>query len=106
MYKATVNSKTFEINADADGFIVNGEPLTWDLIKVEDGYFHILYQHKSYRAEVVKTDEATKTFTLKVNNRIYTVSLKDKFDLLLEKMGMSNTLANKLNNIKAPMPGL
>ncbi len=55
---------------------------------------------------MVKTDKATKTCTLKINGRLYTVELRDKFDLLLEKMGMNNTSAGKVNNIKAPMPGL
>ncbi len=70
------------------------------------GYFHILYHNKSYRAEVIKTDPETKTFTFKINGRNYTVTLKDKFDLLLEKMGMNNTASSKVNTIKAPMPGL
>src|SRR5690606_3417991 len=39
-------------------------------------------------------------------NRSYTVQLRDKFDLLLEKMGMNNGQSGKINTIKAPMPGL
>jgi biotin carboxyl carrier protein len=106
MYKAIVNKKSFEITSSDDGFTVNGEPLTWDLVKVADGYFHILHNQKSYRAEVVKTDAATKTFTLKVNGTMYTIALKDRFDLLLEKMGMNNVASGKINSLKAPMPGL
>ena len=55
---------------------------------------------------MVKIDPETKTFTFKINGRNYTVTLKDKFDLLLEKMGMHNTAGSKVNTIKAPMPGL
>lgn len=106
MYKANVNGKAFDINPDKDGFIINGKLLAWDLIQVSDGYFHILFENKSYRAEVVKADPATKSFTLKINGHHYTVELKDKFDLLLEKMGMNNSSAGKINHIKAPMPGL
>jgi len=32
--------------------------------------------------------------------------LKDRFDLLLEKIGMNSTGAGSLKEIKAPMPGL
>jgi biotin carboxyl carrier protein len=106
MYKAIVNKKTFEIAPADDDFVVNGEPTRWDLVKLDDGHYHILYNNKSYRAEVVKTDAATKTFTLKINGKIYTVELKDRFDLLLEKMGMNNAASSKLNMLKAPMPGL
>jgi biotin carboxyl carrier protein len=34
------------------------------------------------------------------------VILQDKFDLLLEKMGMNNTNGGNVISIKAPMPGL
>lgn len=106
MYKATINGKDFEIVPGDDGFIVNGQPLNWDKVKISDGYFHILIQNKSYRAEVVKADASAKTVTVKVNGHTYIVGLKDKFDLLLEKMGMNAAAGSKINTIKAPMPGL
>ena len=106
MYKASVNNKTFEIIQTDEKLTVNGEPLDLDIQSVGDGHFHILHKNKGYRAEIVKTDFSTKTVTVKINSRTYTVSLKDKFDLLLEKMGMSHGAANKVNSVKAPMPGL
>ena len=106
MYQSKVNGKSFEVIPGEDKFTINGEPFQWDLTKISEGNFHILYKNKSYRAEVVKADKATKTFQLKINNKIHTVELKDKFDLLLEKMGMANGASAKMNNIKAPMPGL
>lgn len=106
MYKATVNSKTFEIDQKDQSITVNGMDFQWDINKVSDGYFHILYQNKSYRAEIVKMDIATKTIAIKINGRNYSVELKDKFDLLLEKMGMNQKATHKVNSIKAPMPGL
>ena len=32
--------------------------------------------------------------------------IEDQYDILLEKLGMSNMASAKVNNIKAPMPGL
>jgi biotin carboxyl carrier protein len=55
---------------------------------------------------LVKADATTKSFTWKINGRNYSVSVKDKFDLLLEKLGMSEAAGSKVNSIKAPMPGL
>ena len=106
MYKAIVDNKVFEIDSGESGWLVNGERQVWDLVQLADGYFHILYKNKSYRAEIVKTDPETKSFTFKINGNSYTVNLKDKFDLLLEKMGMNTTASSKVNSIKAPMPGL
>ncbi len=106
MVQAKVNEKIFEIISDDDGYHVNGNEFQWDNVKISDGYFHILYKNKSYRAEVVSIDKAVKRFTIKINGKNYSVDLKEKFDLLLEKMGMNNVAAGKLNHIKAPMPGL
>lgn len=106
MYKASVNGKQFEITSDKELLTLDGEPIGWDLAEIADGYFHIIHQHKSYRAELVGHDPVTKTFSFKINGRLYTVGLKNKFDLLLEKMGMNTNASAKVNNIKAPMPGL
>ncbi|MCU0358065.1 MAG: acetyl-CoA carboxylase biotin carboxyl carrier protein subunit [Cyclobacteriaceae bacterium] len=106
MFKASVNDFHFDIQQDDGHMMINGEPLQWDLSRIRDGYFHIIYKSKSYTAEVVKTDTHTKTFTWKINGKLYTVHLKDKYDLLLEKMGMTNHASSKVNTVKAPMPGM
>jgi biotin carboxyl carrier protein len=106
MQKATVNKKDFTIEHTDDKLLVNGNALNWDVVNLNNGHFHILNEGKSYQAEIIKADAITKSVTLKINNNRYTVEVKDKFDLLLEKMGMSSATANKVNNIKAPMPGL
>lgn len=106
MIKATIASKSFDIQPSDDGIEVNGKLLDLDKIEVSPGYFHIILNQKSYSAEVVKSDPQTKTFHIKVNGNTYPVQVKDKFDLLLEKMGMGNAAAAKAMVIKAPMPGL
>jgi biotin carboxyl carrier protein len=106
MMKATVDQKHFAIEFSDDLIVVDGSPLVWNLIELNDRHFHILHQNKSYQAEVVKIDYATKSATLKINNHRYTVEIKDRFDLLLEKMGIAGNASGKVNTIKAPMPGL
>lgn len=106
MLKATVNKKEFSIESVEEHLVINGSPLNWDFVKIKENHYHILYQNKSYKAEVVKIDLSTKTINLTINNNRYAVDLKDKFDLLLEKMGISAANSGKVNNIKAPMPGL
>jgi biotin carboxyl carrier protein len=107
VFKVNVNkTSSFEIDHTPDGLMMDGKPFTWDVLSLSEGHFHILHDKKSYRAEVVKADKATKTFILKINNHLHTIEVKDKFDLLLEKLGMNNGAASKVNNVKAPMPGL
>ena len=106
MIKAQLNGKSFEIEEGEKGLLVNGKELTWDLASLGNGHYHILYKNKSYKAEVVRIDKELKTVELKLQNQKYAVQLRDKFDLLLEKMGMNASLSSKVNVIKAPMPGL
>ena len=106
MFQTKVNGKNIEVDKTDESMLVDGKRFEWDMVKITEGYFHILHKNKSYRAEVIKMDRATKTFQFKINNKIHSVEVKDKFDLLLEKMGMANGAATKINNIKAPMPGL
>ena len=106
MYKATVSNNSFDITTDGAVMSVNGIPFEWDLVKISDSLIHILVKNRSYRAEVVSVDSSTKSVVLKINGRIYPVQIKDKFDLLLDEMGMNSGSAGKVNNVKAPMPGL
>ena len=106
MYTASVNQSKFEILPTETCFTINNEVIDWNLFTVSDGYFHIIFKNQSYRAEVVKAEYSTKTFSIKINGKIIPVTVKDRFDLLLEKMGMNGASANKAIVIKAPMPGL
>jgi biotin carboxyl carrier protein len=106
MYTAQVNHETFEILSTEEGFSVNGQPVQFDLSKIAEGYFHILLGTESYRAEVVEADAAAKRYTIKVNGKHYPVMLKDRFDILLEKMGMNSSSGTRINHVRAPMPGL
>ena len=106
MYTTTLNTAPATIEFGSEGPVLNGEPFAWDLVKLTDRTFHILYQNRSYSAEVMDLNAADKTVNLRINGHIHQVQLKDRFDRLLEKMGMSNAATNKVNNLKAPMPGL
>ena len=107
MLKAIVNdSNIFEISDDKGQTLLNNEPFSWDLSRISEKDFHILKDFQSYNVEVVEANYAEKIFKLKINGNIHTVNLKDRTDLLLEKMGINNTSSTKLNDLKAPMPGL
>ena len=103
----TSPDQSWDIDYQPKGAIaVNGEPFTWDIVALGQGRYHVLLDGRSYSAEVVGADYATKTFQLKIDGRLLDVQAKDRFDLLLDKLGMSNATASKVNELKAPMPGL
>ena len=89
-----------------DSVSLNGEPFAWDIASLGAGRYHILHEGRSYNAEVVSVDYTTKNIVLKLNGQRVKLNAKDRFDLLLERLGMSNATAVKVNELKAPMPGL
>ena len=105
MLKVNVNNK-HSFTVELEKGTVNGQPLTWDIAEIKEGRLHVIKNNKSYNVDVVKADHATKTFVIRVNGNNYSLSVKDKFDELLKSLGMDNALANKINEVKAPMPGM
>ena len=79
---------------------------TVDLDLMGEKNFHVLLNNKSYNAEIVDINVQEKTCTIKVNGNLYETQLKDKMDFLLQSMGLDTLNSKKINEIKAPMPGL
>jgi biotin carboxyl carrier protein len=106
MYSVSINNSVFEVEKSKDLISVNGQILEWDIKKTGDRHYHVLYQNQSFNLELVSLDTETKTVRLKLNNKPCELKIRDKFDLLLEKLGMNNLQNNSAKEIKAPMPGL
>ncbi len=77
-----------------------------DIITDEQHDFHILHQGQSYRAEIVAVDYVARQYTLRVNGTKYTVDIADHYERLIQQLGLGTANAQKLNTVKAPMPGL
>ena len=107
MYKVKVNDQfLFEVENKDSAFLVNGEQVQLDLSSIANNSTHVLYQNKSFNTELVELNKADKTCKIKVNVNIYQISIEDQFDVLLKQLGLDNLTANKVLEIKAPMPGL
>ncbi|MGK7392156.1 MAG: acetyl-CoA carboxylase biotin carboxyl carrier protein subunit [Candidatus Cyclobacteriaceae bacterium M2_1C_046] len=105
MYQVLINEKVKkEITFEEEEILVDNQKLDWDLQKVNENEYHLLYKNKSYRVEIRKEEE--KTYSVKINGKKVTASVKDKLDLLLAKLGLDAGDTGKLQSIKAPMPGL
>ncbi|MBK8369317.1 MAG: acetyl-CoA carboxylase biotin carboxyl carrier protein subunit [Bacteroidetes bacterium] len=111
MYTIKVNgNKEFKTeliakNNDITGTL-NGKEFKADIIKVRDGVYHLLKDNVSYNLEVVKHMPEEKKLFVKINNTPYTLDIKDKYDDLLHSLGLDALASKKVNDIKAPMPGM
>ncbi|MFY9311120.1 MAG: biotin/lipoyl-containing protein [Bacteroidia bacterium] len=108
MLKVKVNNKNeHQVVLDSStGGTIDGTEFSWDIAEVKNGSFHVIKDAKSYTLEVIKADHAEKSFLVSVNGNKYQLQVKDKYDELLKSLGLDNMNASKVNEIKAPMPGL
>ncbi len=105
--KAQVNSRhDFVIERKLESILLNDKEQDIDLKEIRPGTFHLIINNKSINVEVMEVDSKNKTYKFLVNQKICTVSLKDKLDDLLHELGMDELTTLKVNDLKAPMPGL
>lgn len=107
MLKATVNQKrTYEIDSAPVKTQVDGQAFNYDLTPLSDRHFHLIHKDQSYQMEVIAVNHSRKEYTIRVNGKKMHVKLQDRFDQLIESLGMQDEEEQGGKNILAPMPGL
>ena len=97
-YLITVNEKAIPVSKkDAEGL---------DIAATSGADFHVLRDRQGYTIRILRADYLQKTLRMSVNGNTYEVKIEDTFDQRVQEMGLLATTAQKLNSIKAPMPGL
>ncbi len=85
---------------------INEKQFSCDVISPESKRFNVIRDNHTYEVEIVEADVQEKTMLIKVNGHPYPISIADKFDELLQSLGMDKIAIAKINDLKAPMPGL
>lgn len=100
------SERVFAIKSDNNSILVDGHPFDWDIAEIKKNYFHIIKDNQSFTAEIIHFDREKKEVALKINGHKFDLKVKDRFDLLLERLGMSQNNSSQVQEIRAPMPGL
>jgi len=107
MNKVAVNDHyQFDIDFVNEVLKVNSQNVDLDIFGLNERSSHMLNDNKSYNVEVVDFDKVEKLVKIKVNGNDYQVKVTTPLDLLLKQLGLDNLNANKIAQLKAPMPGL
>lgn len=106
MFKANIQGKIFKVDIKGKETFIDGKPVNADMIEYAKGKFHIILDNRSYTAEIISINKELKICEIKVGNSILNVSLRDKYDELLSEIGIDEISGQKINDIKAPMPGM
>jgi biotin carboxyl carrier protein len=106
MLQININNTTFVLETKSNTVLINGKPANADVAKLGLNKYHILFNNASYTIELLEKDETGKSLKIMVNGVKQTVKIKDKYDNLLQQLGMDKLIAKKNNLVKSPMPGL
>jgi biotin carboxyl carrier protein len=106
MFSVILQDSTYSVEKNDGTTRVNEQSITWDLKWIGDRKIHLIQGAQSLEAELLAVDLEAKTLQIRLGHKTTTLQLKDRFDLLLEKMGMNAAGSGSLKEIKAPMPGL
>ena len=91
---------------DAHTVSIDGKAQAYDLLRLSDAVYHLILGERSFQITVHELDRKAKKAELAINGTRMTVQGKDRFDALLEAMGMNMATSSKVKAMRAPMPGL
>jgi acetyl/propionyl-CoA carboxylase alpha subunit len=97
-YQVTVNDTPLSISPE--------EADNLDIVRLGENGFHILKNNKAYKVDIESVDYKNKTFIFKVNGTPYTTKISDKYDRLIDQLGMNVAVGQKVGDINAPMPAM
>jgi biotin carboxyl carrier protein len=108
MIQANVLDSIFEIifNREKSEGTVNQTPFSWDVKHQGNGVYHVLYKQKTYTLILESGEAETGIYKIQLNGKPLEIGTFDRIQLLLKSMGMDSVMGKKINEIKAPMPGL
>lgn len=111
MFSAEIQGKAkikfeFKLHKNELEAVIGDRAFTGSLVRVNPFQFHFILGSDSYNMEVLKLNHDEKTLTLRINGKRVMVRLRDKYDELLHSLGMDDIGHKKVNDIKAPMPGM
>ena len=102
-----INEYEFQlsINYETDEIHINGsrETADIDLVKIDEGLFHLILENKSYLISVSNTNIY---FRATVGGEEYNVEIEDNISRLKSKYGETEEDVKSLGKVYSPMPGL
>ena len=103
MFSVILQDTTYSVEKNTDNLLVNQEPISWDLKWMGDRKIHLIQGSRSLEAELLNLDLEAKTLQIRLGHKTTTLQLKDRFDILLEQMGMNATGDGVVKEVKVSL---
>lgn len=86
--------------------LLNGVPFHIEVLNSGTRLLTVRYKNRSYPVIAEHFDAEERTITIRLRGKKITIPVKDTYDLLLDKLGISDLNKKKTAELKSPMPGL
>ena len=97
-FKVKVNETQYDVTPESVRVL--------DVVRTITGKFHVNFKNVNYTSEIISADAHFKNITMRINGNFHTIKIADKYDMLIDQLGLKNATKLLGGNIKAPMPGL
>lgn len=77
-----------------------------DILQIDELNYHLIFDSKSMKIEVVDRDYLQKIYKIKLNNKVFNIQLNSQLDVLIDELGLTADQTKSIDKIHAPMPGL
>jgi biotin carboxyl carrier protein len=107
MLQIKVNeNEAYSVTQEDGTMLLNNNAISWDAQFQANGLISVLYNNKSYTAQIEQVDTRNKEVILTINGQRYKTAIQEPIDLLLTSMGLDLKAMQKIEPVKAPMPGM
>lgn len=77
-----------------------------DVLSLSDKKAHLIFEQESYAVEIIHRNYIDRVYTVKMNGRVFKVSIDTPLDQLIKEMGLSLGSNAVTDEVYAPMPGI
>jgi len=103
----TVGSREYRIALQSEGIaLIDGHESHYDFTGISPGSYSLILDHVSSTVFVESTDRQESRLRLRVNGRLYNLTVDDRRSLLRKSLLQNKQHRRESQVVRAPMPGL
>ena len=109
MARAIIGDKNYDIKFDSDNKLkgtINGEVFDFKIDSNIENNHSVLYRNSVFDIDLISIDIDKKLINLLVNGNLFELELEDKYDFIINKLGLRKSKSIKEGFVESIMPGL
>lgn len=102
-----MNSQNYKVKVNGEfDFEFQDSQQDFSILPLPNKTYHAIIDHKSVDAKIVSEDFNNRTYCVELFGKVYEVYIGNPLDDLIETLGLETKEILRIDELKAPMPGL